>query len=53
VLLMDTDRSGKISKKDSMNLMEAAFDRLDKDRHGELDPRQFRQPVRARSATGR
>jgi hypothetical protein len=53
VLLMDTDRNGKISKKDFMNLMEAAFDRLDKDRHGELDPRQFRQPVRARSATGR
>ena len=28
--LMDTDRNGKISKKDFMNLMEAVFDRLDK-----------------------
>ena len=30
---------------------EAVFDRLDKDRHGELNPRQFRQSVRG--ATGR
>ena len=53
LFLMDADRNGKISKKDFMNRMEAVFDRLDKDRHGELDPRQFRQSVRVRSATGR
>jgi hypothetical protein len=51
--LMDTDRKGKISKKDFMNLMEAVFDRLDKDKKGELDPRQFRQSVSVRGATGR
>src|ERR1700678_1757568 len=51
--LMDTDRNGKISKKDFMNLMEAVFDRLDKDRHAELDPKQFRQSARVRGATGR
>src|ERR1700733_13516666 len=53
LFLMNADRNGKISKKDFMNRMEAVFDRLDKDRHGELDPRQFRQSVRVRSATGR
>jgi hypothetical protein len=53
LLLMDTDRYGKISKKDFMNLMEAVFDRLDKDKMGELDPRQFRQSVSVRGATGR
>ena len=53
LLVMDTDRNGKISKKDFMNLMDAVFDRLDKDRHGQLDPRQFRQSVSVKSATGR
>jgi Ca2+-binding EF-hand superfamily protein len=53
LLLMDTDRNGKISKRDFMNLMEAVFDRLDRDKHGELDPGQFRQSIRIRSATGR
>jgi 5S rRNA maturation endonuclease (ribonuclease M5) len=53
LLLMDTDRNGKISKKDFMNLMETVFDRLDKDKKGELDPRQFRQSIRVRGATGR
>jgi hypothetical protein len=41
LLLMDTDRNGKISQKDFMNLMEAVFDRLDKSKKGELDPRHF------------
>ena len=51
--LMDTDRNGKISKKQLMNLMEAVFDRLDKDKKGELDPRQFRQSDSIRGAPGR
>jgi hypothetical protein len=51
--LMDTDRNGKISKRDFMNLMEAVFDRLDKDKKSELDPRQFRQSVKVRGAAGR
>jgi 5S rRNA maturation endonuclease (ribonuclease M5) len=53
LLLMDTDRNGKISKKEFMNLMEAVFDRLDKDKKGELDPRQFRQSDSIRGAPGR
>jgi hypothetical protein len=53
LLVMDTDRNGTISKKDFMNLMEAVFDRLDKEKKGELDPTQFRQSVRVRGATGR
>lgn len=41
LLLMDTDRNGKISKKEYMTFMEAEFDRLDKDHGGELDPKEL------------
>ena len=34
LLLMDTDKTGKISKQEWMKLMEAEFDRLDKDKKG-------------------
>jgi len=37
VLLMDTDKNGKISRQEFMNFMAAEFDRLDKDKSGELD----------------
>lgn len=37
LLLMDADRRGKISKQAFMRFMEAEFDRLDKNRNGELD----------------
>jgi hypothetical protein len=37
LLLMDTDKNGKISKDEWMKFMEAEFDRLDKDKSGELD----------------
>jgi hypothetical protein len=37
LLLMDTDKNGKISKKEWMNFASAEFDRLDKDKNGELD----------------
>jgi Ca2+-binding EF-hand superfamily protein len=43
LLLMDTDRSGKISKREWMSFMEAEFNRLDKDGNGELDPNELRQ----------
>jgi Ca2+-binding EF-hand superfamily protein len=43
LLLMDTDKSGKISKKEYMSFMEAEFDRLDKDKSGELDPKELTQ----------
>ena len=41
LLLMDTDKSGKISKQEWMKFMEAEFDRLDKDKKGELDPKEL------------
>jgi hypothetical protein len=37
LLLMDTDKNGKISKDEWMKFMSAEFDRLDTDRSGELD----------------
>jgi len=42
LLLMDTDKSGKISKREWMSFMEAEFNRLDKDGNGELDPTELR-----------
>ena len=41
--LMDTDKNGKISKAEFLKFMEAEFDRLDKDKSGELDPKELIQ----------
>lgn len=41
LLLMDTNKNGKISKKEFLNFMEAEFDRLDKDKSGELDVKEL------------
>jgi EF hand len=41
LLLMDTDKNGKISKKEWMDFMSAEFDRLDTDKSGELDPKEL------------
>jgi len=43
LLLMDTDKSGKISKQEWMQFMEAEFDRLDKDKKGQLDAKELAQ----------
>jgi hypothetical protein len=43
LLLMDTDKNGKISKKEWMNFMEAEFDRLDTDKSGDLDVKEIAQ----------
>ena len=43
LLLMDTDKNGKISKAEWMKFMEAEFDRLDKDKKGQLDARELEQ----------
>jgi Ca2+-binding EF-hand superfamily protein len=43
LLLMDPDKNGKISKQEYMNFMEKEFDRLDKDKSGELDPKELTQ----------
>jgi Ca2+-binding EF-hand superfamily protein len=50
LLLMDTDKNGKVSKQEFMKFMEAEFDRLDKDKSGELDPKELSQS-RLRPAT--
>jgi hypothetical protein len=43
LLLMDTDKNGKISKQEWMKFMEAEFDRLDKDKSGDLDAKDLQQ----------
>ena len=43
LLLMDTDKNGKVSKQEWMNFMKAEFDRLDKDKSGELDVKEIMQ----------
>jgi hypothetical protein len=43
LLLMDTDKNGKISKQEWMKFMEAEFDRLDKDKSGDLDVNDLKQ----------
>jgi hypothetical protein len=43
LLVMDTDKNGKVSKQAWMNFMEAEFDRLDQDQKGELDPRELQR----------
>jgi hypothetical protein len=49
LLLMDTNQSGKISKQEWMKFMEAEFDRLDKDKKGQLDTKELTQSkLRAR-----
>lgn len=43
LLLMDTDKQGKVSKQEYMKFMEAEFERLDKSNKGELDVRELTQ----------
>jgi hypothetical protein len=43
VILMDQDKNDRVSKEEFMNFMAAEFDRLDKDKSGELDVQELRQ----------
>lgn len=43
LLLMDTDRNGKISKEEWMDFASEEFDRLDEDHNGELDVTEIAQ----------
>jgi hypothetical protein len=43
LVLMDTDKNGKISKQEWMRFMEVEFDRLDKDHSGDLDAKDLEQ----------
>jgi hypothetical protein len=45
LLVMDTDKSGKISKQQWVAFMEAEFDRLDIEKKGELDQTAIRQSM--------
>ena|ERR1700675_475346 len=42
LLLMEPDKNGKISKQEWMRFMGEEFDRLDKDKKGELDAQELR-----------
>ena len=56
LLLIDTDKSGKISKQEWMRFMEAEFDRLDVKKDGELDVKELAESklrVRSFSAVGK
>src|SRR5580658_5335158 len=43
LVLMDTDNNGKISKQEWIKFVEAEFDRLDKDKKGQLDAKELEQ----------
>ena len=49
---MDTDKDGKISRKEFMNFMAAEFDRLDTDKNGELDPKELAKSQITTTRTG-
>ena len=54
LLVMEADKKGKISKQDWMAFMEAAFDKLDLEKKGEVDQAAIKQSTtymkQARSA---
>lgn len=49
LLLMDKDQNGKVSRQEFMSFMGAEFDRMDKDKSGELDVQELTQ-ARVRSS---
>jgi Ca2+-binding EF-hand superfamily protein len=54
LLVMDTNKSGKVSKEEWMKFMEAEFDRLDADHKGQLDIKELTQSrVRVRPFVGK
>jgi len=54
LLVMDTNKRGKVSKQEWMKFMEDEFDRLDTDRKGQLDIKELSQSrVRYRPSVGK
>ena len=54
LLLMDTNKSGKVSREEWMKFMEGEFDRLDTDHKGQLDVKELTQSrVRVRPPVGK
>ena len=51
LLLMDTDKNGKVSKQEFMSFMEAEFNKLDTNHDGELDVKELTQ-LQVRPASG-
>lgn len=43
LLLLDTDKNGKVSRQEFTKFMQSEFDRLDKDQSGELDVKELTQ----------
>jgi hypothetical protein len=43
LLLMNADSHGKVSRQEFMKFMESEFERLDKDKSGELDAKELNQ----------
>ena len=52
LLLMDTDKSGKVSRAEFMSFMSAEFDRLDVNHDGELDVKELEQSQLATAHRG-
>jgi Ca2+-binding EF-hand superfamily protein len=48
LVLMDRDKSGKVSRQEYMDFMAAEFERLDKNKDGELDVKELTQVRLAR-----
>lgn len=54
LLLMDKDENGKVSRQEFMSFMEAEFERLDKNKDGELDVKELTQsPLRVNQGLNR
>lgn len=45
LLLMDTNKTGKITKQEWMKFTETEFDRLDKNKSGKLDAKELAQSI--------
>ncbi len=43
LLLIDTNKTGRVTKQEWMKFMEGEFDRLDKNKSGELDAKELAQ----------
>ena len=52
LLLMDTDKNGKVSKQEFMTFMEKEFDRLDTKKDGQLDVKELTK-LRSRPDLGK